>query len=226
MLSRFAKLLFCCLLILLLTRCSSIRQVTPLPKGNSALSLSIGGPFTKVGDITTPLPFLSLGYSFGFTDRITLESGIHLTSLAFGLLQLDPGMSWFVFTPHGIQPGLIVSPRVFLMTNFKPESVRIYPNLDLTFTWKLPYDMGLYSGIRNWIEPASIRSDGNIQTNHLLVAPFIGFLVSRNRWSYQIESLIYTPNLKNTGRPLKNVGFGENGIFGLFFGVSRTFGGR
>jgi hypothetical protein len=212
--------------ILAIVSCSPVRSVRPLEKGQSAVSLSLGGPITQVGKIYLPLPMLCLGYNYGLFETMDIEGGINFTDMLFGIANIEAGANWRPLFPEKFRPGFIVSPRLLAMTDFKPGESRVYPDIGLTAFWKIRKQIYWYVGSDTWIELDSTRDDGNTQKRHLLVAPYIGTDFGNDRWRFQAEFKLYTPNLSNKGRPAKNIGAGDKGIFGVFLGVSRYFGNK
>lgn len=215
------------LLISFLVSCSSVRQIRPLDKGESAVTISLGGPITELGDIYSPLPLLSIGYTRGLLSRkLELEMGLHITEGLYGVLMIDGGLNYRPILSSGLRPGIIVSPKVFFTTDFSSSSVRIYPDLNLTSYWKIRQNFFIYLGLENWFEFSQEREDGNPQDNHWLIVPYLGLNCGNEKLLFQFESRVYTPNLKNTGRPTKNIGLGDNGILGFFIGLNYTIQGR
>lgn len=215
------------LITLLSISCSSVRQIRPLEKNQSSLTMSVGGPITQVGKIYIPLPLLSLGYNYGLLDKkLDMEVGWGITQAMCGIMDIDLGVNWRPFLNDRFRPGLMVSPKSFIMTNFKPKSFRFYPDLSLTAFWEIKRFWYVYTGLENFFELSRTRADGNKQPNHWLIAPFCGIDIGNERWQFQIEIRLYTPNLSNQGKPTKNIGIGDYGVWGGFLGVNRTFGGK
>ncbi|MBN1578276.1 MAG: hypothetical protein JW913_17075 [Chitinispirillaceae bacterium] len=212
------------LIVCLIFACSSVRRVVPLESGTSAVTLSLGGPVTEVAKKYIPLPLLSAGYNYGINDRLGIEAGLNLTGALFGLLHVDAGVNWYPLAAKGAIPGITVTPELFFMSNFEAGGHRLYPTLTPTLYWK-PGRHLVYIGVENWFEVHTQRSDGNEQPRHWLIAPYLGYGLSWKKWRFQLEGRGYTPNLVNTGRATKNIGFGSHGIIGVFIGVSREIGG-
>ena len=146
--------------------------------------------------------------------------------MLFGILDLDLGVNWRPWSAQKYLPGLIVSPRIFGMTDFKPNSSRIFPDLGLSVYWNPKKFWYVYTGMENWFEFHDTRNDGNVQEHHWLITPYIGTHAGTERWMFAAECKLYTPNVSNFGRPVKNIGIGKNGVLGIFVGVSRYFGAR
>lgn len=214
-----------CLLCLLLASCSSFRQVRPLEKGEWRVSLCAGGPFTRVGSLYVPLPLVSLGCNYGIAEKCDVEAGMNFLAMMYGIAHVDAGVNWRPLRPDRYVPGLIVSPRMFMMTDFSPGGLRIYPDLGCTAYWKLKQYRLVYLGLENFFELSTTREDGNRQQNNWLIAPYAGISLGNKKWQFQGEAKLYTPNLPNDLHTVKNIGIGDHGVFGIFLGVSRSFGG-
>ncbi len=212
-------------LCLLAVSCSTLRQIRPLAKGESSLSLSVGGPITEVGKTYIPLPLTSLGCNYGLMDRLDVEAGINLLSALYGIAHIDAGVNWRPWTPTGLKPGLILSPKLFALTNFAPASLRIYPDAQVTLYWEMFAYRYVYCGLDNWIEYHRTRDDGTPQANHWLPSPFAGISLGNKRWQFQLEAKWYVPDLVNDTRAVANIGIGNYGALGVLIGVSRGFGG-
>lgn len=213
--------------ILLFFSCSSVRQIRPLDPGQSAVNVTLGGPIIKALGMYMPAPIMSVGYNYGIKRGFDLETGLGLTQLAFGILHLDCGANWRPLKPKGWVPGFIATPKFQIMTDFTPQSFRLYPDAVLTAWWKPNKILYPYAGIENWIEYHSTRPDGNRQTHHWLAAPFIGLTVCRGPWQYQVETRYYVPNVNNiTAGATRHIGFGDYGDLGVFIGAGYLFGGK
>ena len=210
--------------IVLVTGCSTVRYVRPIEKGTSVVSASLGGPITQVSGKYLPLPLLSAGYGYGVTDYLSIEAGLHITSALFGVAHVDAGVNWVPVRTKGAIPGVVLSPKVVLLSNFKPRESRSYPVLTPTLYWERGRHLW-YTGAENWFERHRVRADGNEQPHHWLFIPFVGYGIAKGKWHFQTEARVYMPNLSNTTGPTTNLGFGDRGIIGFFLGVNRTFGG-
>lgn len=209
--------------ITMMAGCSGVRFVRPLDKGSSAATVSLGGPITQVAGKYLPLPLLSAGYGYGITDYLSAEAGLHVTSALFGIAHLDAGVNWTPLRTQGMVPGVVISPKLVLLSNFKPHESRAYPAVTPTLYWEAGRHL-LYTGAENWFERHTVRSDGNEQPHHWFFIPYVGYGLSKGKWRFQGEGRVYMPNLKNIYGATTNLGFGDYGVFGIFLGVSRTFG--
>jgi len=213
------------ILSLLAISCSTIRQIRPLDPGQSAVNVSVGGPITKVGSIFIPLPILSLGYNYGLPYNLDIEAGFGVTQAVYKVTHVDAGINWRPLMPSGWIPGAIVTPKVQLMTNFNPASLRLYPELALTGWWQPSKHFLPYLGIENWFIFASERPDGNPQPHHWLFSPYVGITACNGPWQFQLEARSYAPNLNHVeaGSP-ENIGIGDYAVLGVILGVGYQFG--
>jgi hypothetical protein len=96
----------------------------------------------------------------------------------------------------------------------------------LTPFWEVTPEIYLFTGIENWFEFHQKRCDGAEQKHHWLITPYLGIDWGRNNFMFQAELKVYVPNLLNTSRPVENIGIGDYGIIGIFFGFNYIFDGR
>ncbi len=211
--------------------CSAIRRITPLEVGESSVGVSCGGPFTQLFGMYVPLPLLSLGYNYGMSKTIDIEAGLGVTQALFGIGELNAGVNYRPTVPAGWIPGLIISPAVYLTEDIDPiseftmKNFRCYPDISITAWWNREKWWRPYIALENWFDLCSTRDDGLAQQEHWLIAPAVGIDMECGKWHYQIQGELYTPNLWNRGRGAHYLGPGNYGVFGLFLGASRDFGG-
>jgi hypothetical protein len=65
--------------------CSATHVVRPLPRGDSQLSLSFGGPYLPEKVVTKVVPYATLGWQHGVSDVVTVGGAVHATMAAFGV---------------------------------------------------------------------------------------------------------------------------------------------
>jgi hypothetical protein len=85
------KFLFIILLAYFFQNCAPSRFVKPLAKKQQAASFSFGGPIIKFAGAPIPIPFTTLAYGYGLTNKITgfgnnnyyqISSGFNLTGVS------------------------------------------------------------------------------------------------------------------------------------------------
>lgn len=211
--------------LVFISSCSTVRQIRPLERGESALTISLGGPITKLGDVYIPLPLLSAGYNRGIlSNKLDIEAGLHLTEALYKTLMIDAGVNYRPILSNRWKPGLIITPKIFFMTNFK--NARLYPSLCITSNWKINSHVYIYTGLENWFEFSKTRDDNNKQKHHWLINPYLGTNFGRDKLFFQIEGRWYIPNKSNQESTTSHIGVGEHGILGVMLGINYIFKGR
>ena len=72
--------------------CGHGTSLRPAPEGAVRAEVALGGPIARVNSaITSPLPLVTAGASYGAGDRFDVSAHAHLTALAFGVAGLDVG---------------------------------------------------------------------------------------------------------------------------------------
>jgi len=95
------------LTLFILSSCGPARFVEPLKRYQSAIAVDVGGPIVKVpGVATTPLPFSSITYGRGLTNRLTVHGSWFTTAAIFGVAQIGAGATYGVWkskrNKHGV----------------------------------------------------------------------------------------------------------------------------
>jgi hypothetical protein len=206
---------------LFLCSCSTVRQIRPVDPGSISATASIGGPF--VGQISwCPLPLISLAGNYGVIKNLDVELGWNATAALFGIMDLDLGVNYRPWLSQNWRPGLLLSAKGFLMTDFRPRNTLGYPDIGLTAFWQIHKDWYYYAGVENWFEYHSMRYDGNAQRYNWIPTIHTGMHVGNSKWLFQIEGKWYLPYADGTRHTVETVG--SLGAFGLFLGLSRDFG--
>lgn len=210
--------------------CAQVRQVRPLEPGRTSVSVGFGGQLAQVphSDFYVPVPMVNAGFNHGLSRHFDVEAGLQLTHLVFGMAALDYGVNWRPLLPSGLRPGLAISPGLNVLSDIAQpdlETLRVYPELGLTLSWETLDNWYTYAGAETWAELARVRSDGHPQPSPLLPVCYLGQTFGAEDWQVQVEGRLYTPHLSNDGRLPTFLGVDNHGIFGVFVGVSYSFGG-
>src|SRR5690554_4808942 len=79
-------LLFIGIIALMLSACGPARFVEPLSKNENAIGIDLGGPMVKVPGIATmPIPFSSVTYGRGVSNKLTIHGSWYTTAAVFGV---------------------------------------------------------------------------------------------------------------------------------------------
>ncbi len=130
-----------------LAGCAASRSVAPVGKGRHAFTASFGGPFVEFAGAAIPLPFASVGYRYGVSDRTSVHTSTYLSGpIIFGIGGLDVGINHMVLDAKGARPRLM-----FDVTNYfffgdnratgepgdPPGGFRWIPDITLLMSWDL-----------------------------------------------------------------------------------------
>ena len=125
------------------TACGISRGVRPIGDGNSAVSVSAGGPMANYIGTKLPLPLATVGGVYGLSDRVDVHGGLHLTTPAFfGLWGVEMGSGVLLRDQtHPAIPALMADVNLnFFYGNLgegDPEGgARVFPETDLRASWE------------------------------------------------------------------------------------------
>ena len=221
--------------ILLLWSCAPTRFVKPLEKGQHAILGNFGGPMAKVPGIgVIPIPFTSVGYGYGLTDKTTIFGNLHTTSLLFGVGQTDIGVSQQIWKNEGM--GVSVQPEINILVDFYTGANRFWPQLDANYYFDYRSRIAggekvegtrvnsIYGGISNWFDPYKTESQGRKNLQFWIPSVQIGHLWERNNWNYNVEFKMLAPIYSNENIVVDYPSMlGNYGAMGIYFGVTYRF---
>ena len=208
-----------------LAACAPSRHVRPLEKEQLAISGSFGGPtFSNFGaPIPVPLTTVSAGYGFG--DKLTGFGGLNLTSLAFGTLQLDLGVTRLLLEPNGARPGISVTPVANVLLGLREGAFRLYPSVDANAYWEYGERKSyVYGGLGSWFVFAGDRAHDADQPQQFLPNFQVGHVLSGRKWDFQAEMKWTNFTAQNQDATIDWAGIGGSGAFGIFLGISKRIG--
>ncbi|MEZ4721900.1 MAG: hypothetical protein R2813_08510 [Flavobacteriales bacterium] len=216
------RILIIAFVVAVSSACNVTRVVKPLEKGEKAVSASIGGPGIIFSGAPIPVPLSSLSYSHGLDTGVTVSAGIHTTSLAFGVLQLDLALGVNAFQLDNEKFGVTLSPGLhFLMDTYKGY-VRTYPQLDALCWWQYSEKPNLfYAGAGTWVELVKAKPHNQVQQNELLPWVMIGHQFNRPKWAYTTEIKYLGMQHDTRDLVVDYISPSHHGTLGFYFGVSR-----
>ncbi|MBN1783044.1 hypothetical protein JW948_18055 [bacterium] len=184
---RIWRLACACCVVLLLCSCAAHHSLHPEGKGNWSGNMSVGGPVIEVFGTRIPVPYLTMGATYGWKDRINLTGDLHLFPLAYQIAGLDAGAAWFLCEQDGCKPVLGLQGRIMMLASLKkdvPERVKLFPIFTPTTAWQVKRGM-LYTGLDTAIPLSS--PDYDKEAPAVLLSPFFGY-----RWTMKPDLLLYT----------------------------------
>lgn len=216
-----------------LTGCSATRGVRPVGKGNTAVGLSVGGPFFRNLGAPMPVPLISAHARHGVGERTDIDFGLHAPLIgAFGV---DAGASYLLVDQNGARPALSVGGRALLWANALtltgkdnpntgegyPFSVRVFEQAYANVSWRFGEQLTVWTGL-----------DLFAQIERLQVLPSI---VAGVEWRPSKKAWIPGITLEAKHLALLSnqqfevvdfIGIGGYGAFGLQVGFNFYFGGE
>lgn len=229
------------LLVFLISSCGPARFVEPLAKSENAIAFDLGGPIVSVPDVaTTPLPFSSLTYGRGISNKLTLHGSWYTTAAVFGVAQIGAGATYGVWKSqkqkHGVSTMLGFNTAVDVFeSNFK-----FWPQLDAHYYYKYnlrslkqddllnkggrPAANLLYIGIGTWYELERIKAHGEKQEAFVIPMLNIGHDLNWKKWTFKTELKLIAPFSSNEDIVLDYVSItGKKGATGFYLGLIRKF---
>jgi hypothetical protein len=211
------------LIILSIVSCAPTRFVKPLAKKQQAVNLSLGGALISYSKLTIPMPFVTATYGYGIDSTLTGFGSLNVTSLVYGNLQAELGVTKQLLQQKGAWPGVSVNPVANII--YRKDASKFYPQLDVNLFWDHNHKRNFfYVGVSNWFELAGKRVYDQMQEHHWLFSPMIGETFVRRKWNYNIELKAIAPNIaNNTSIVDYKTPFGTHGAFAIYIGCTRKF---
>jgi len=206
-------------ILLATARCGTVTAVTPLNRGESAVSASVGGPVANVSGMNIPMPYAVARYRYGLTDQAGIYAGVHLLAAGLGLVGLDLGFSYHFLEQRGWVPCVGTSAGVVAFIKPGGEEA-LFPQLDLVASYRLGNRFTTYFGSQSMYQ---LQSAPNV-----VLAPFVGTDWRINDpFSLNLEAKWYAPTEKTSPRNVKySLPIGNQGAVGFVLGANWTFGGK
>ena len=212
------------LVISLLFNCTPSRFVKPLAKNQNAIGANLGGPLIHLGKVTTPVPFTSLMFGRGITNKTTAFGSLHLTSLLFGNIQTDIGVCQQIYKNDSLKFGLTITPAVNMVYDTWQKKFRAWPQLDVNaYKDILKQRAFIYVGLTNWFELSRVKAHNEPINNNIFINPHVGITRTTKKWNYTIETKFLQMNKKNTPNVVEYVGIKGNGAIAIYLNLVRKF---
>lgn len=218
------KFLTIILFILFFENCAPSRFVKTLAKKQQAASFSFGGPIIKFAGAPIPIPFTTLAYGYGVTDKITAYGSLHTTSLLFGNLQSDIGATIKLFEKEN-KFGISASPALQVAYNIRNQTgFRIWPSADVNtyfhFNEKPSY---IYAGVNSWFEFSKYKAHEQPQRRHAIPNLHLGYSIVKTKWQHQFELSYLGIGIPNLPGVVDYIGISGKGTLGFYYSLIRKF---
>jgi hypothetical protein len=218
------KLFIGLLTIFISVACNPTRVVKPLNKGQLQGGVSLGGPAITMGSLPVLLPLTSVHAAYGYSNITSIFGSIQTTSLLFGVLHTDIGVTQHIKKQNGYVPAISTSAIANLMIDWWEWRPSILPQIDLNFYWQYKQKPHLiYTGLQNWFEPRTTRAHGEKQPENWLPSLSLGHQWVKQKYNWQLEARYIGFTQSNKNIVVDYISPGNNGALGIYFGVQRKF---
>jgi hypothetical protein len=205
--------------LLAAVRCGTVTAVTPLDRGESSLSASVGGPVASVAGMNIPLPYAVVRYRYGLSDQAGIYAGLHLLAAGMGVAGLDFGFSYHFLKQQGWIP--TVGAAAGMTALIKPGGDQaLFPQFDIVGSYRLGDRFTTYFGSQSMYQFSA--------KPNVVLAPLVGaeWYVS-DPVSLNLEAKWYAPTEPTKPRNVNYVlPIGNRGAVGFVVGANWLFGGK
>jgi len=210
------------LVLLMFSSCTPSRFVKPLDKGEIAVGVNLGGPLVNFKGMVIPVPYTSLYAGYGWKDKTTVYTGLHLTALAFKNLQLDAGVSHEFREQSGIKPGISGGGSLIIIANDK--DFRIYPTFDANAFWEYSDNKWMtYAGSSIWLDFFKGESVNQENATFLLPEFHVGQTYRFTSTELTLEYKYMSPFTKGDRTVAEYANFSSYGASGIYFSIMKRF---
>lgn len=212
------------LLLLLAGSCAPTRFVKPLDEGESALGFNAGGPLIHFAGTVIPVPFTSVYYGYGISDKGTASVGLHATALVYENLQMDLAYTHQLVSQDKVIPGFSITPASQFIVGLREGAFRFYPSIDLNLFYEYGRHKHMtYFSLNNWFDPHPGKI--NEGTQYRFWRPSLGFghLIRFNKWEVGLEYKFLGASIDNTRTVVDYVNDFETGAHGIYLQFFKKF---
>lgn len=167
--------------------CAARTNLEPVGKGNIRVGGSVGGPLVYAFGIYPPIPNLTAVANYGLGDRVDLNGNLYLLPIAYSLVGLDLGATWYPVLNNGAIPTIGVQARLMAFASFKSDvddRLRAYPILSSSAAWRLGEGM-IYTGADLTVPLTEGEYDS--ESASVILSPLLGY-----RWELGRGIRLYT----------------------------------
>jgi hypothetical protein len=126
------------------TACSATLPVRVLPKGESRIIASFGGPYLPQSSPTWLIPYITVGAMHGLTDNTTLVYDVHVLMAALGVAGVDVGAAHRLHAQSVVAPEVTVLGQAYMFAG--NGGARVYPHVSINASWRHGDRQLLYVG--------------------------------------------------------------------------------
>lgn len=201
--------------------CAPTRLVKPLEKGQQVVGGNFGGPLISFGGVPMTIPYTSGFYAKGLNNKTSAFGSVHLTSMAFGVFQTDIGICRELYYTPKYKIGVSINPAINFAIDRWEWKARLWPQVDMNIYKNFGDNKFVYAGLSNWFETNPNRPHGETQVKYWFASPQVGFMYTKNKWTYGIETKWVAPGVPNQPNVADYIGPNHMGAIGIYFQLNR-----
>ncbi|HLV41905.1 MAG TPA: hypothetical protein VKY37_06485 [Brumimicrobium sp.] len=235
------NLILVLLLIFICSSCGPTRFVEPLDRNENAIGVDLGGPMVNIpGVATAPLPFSSLTYGRGVTNKLTLHGSWYTTAAILGVAQVGAGATYGAWKSKNQKHGASGMLGFNTAMDVYENNFKFWPQLDAHYYFKYNFksltqddlmSSGgkskanlLYAGIGTWYELGSVKAHEVKQETFVIPMLNIGHDLNWKKWTLKTEIKLIAPFSSNEDIVLDYISVtGKRGATGIYLGLIRKF---
>ncbi len=228
-------------LVVGISACGPAKFVEPLKKFENAIAIDVGGPMVTIPDVASmPIPFSSITYGHGWSDKLTLHGSWYTTAAIFGVAQIGAGATYGVWKSKRQKHGISAMLGFNTAFDVYEKNFKFWPQLDAHYYFKYNYKGEqqedlltkngrkrsnlLYVGVGTWYELEGVKAHGEKQQDIVVPMLNIGHDLNWKKWTLKTEVKLIAPFSSNENIVLDYVSLtGDKGSTGVYLGLIRKF---
>ena len=207
-----------------LSACAAHTNLEPTGKGNLAAAVSIGGPVVTAFGAKLPVPYATAGANYGVTDRLDVNGNFHLLPLAYNMVGMDIGATWYPVINRGFVPTAGIQPGLLVLSSLKSdvsERIKAYPMLSGSLSWHAGQGL-LYTGFNAAIPFSS--ADYDDESPSAMFSPFGGYRWKLGARTYLLTELKWhASNVRIDMLAVEYLNLNSHGAITTLFSLVRSF---
>ncbi len=221
---KIPKLCIATICIICSVSCAPVRTIIPIEKEASQITASLGGPLIEFSGAMIPIPLTSVNYSRGISEKITLNTAIHTTSLLFGVFQIEGSATTFIWSSENMNMGITTSPGFYYMSELKKQTTRLYPMLDLNFYFRQKNKPNfMYASVQQMLELSRYKAFEQQPDSRYIPSVAAGYTISREKMNYTFELKYMSFLQSNENIVVDYISPIKKGTLGIQIGFTRKF---
>ena len=211
------------LLAVLTISCATHTQIEPVGKDKLVANFNMGGPIIPLLDTKIPLPYFTVGGTYGCTDNFDLSGSVHILPIFYEVAGLDFGASWFYTQNDSWIPLLGTHAKVMFFSSLKSgidDRFKVYPYLSQTASWELGPG-NIYTGLHILIPFGELDYEKSYKP---IFSPFLGYKWKMtDNYALFLETKWQGLNFPTDHIPVDYISPGDAGAIGVFLSIERKF---